>query len=68
METILWLSMAAFAVGFRIAKSNDDQIENGPKPAKSYEEMMERINNYNRSIGAEEVQTLEVQYRKKNGL
>ena len=68
METVLWLSMAAFAIGFWIAKSNDDQIENGPNPAKSYEEMMQRINSYNKSIGAEEIQTLEVQYRKKNGL
>jgi len=68
METVLWLSLGAFAVGFWLATTKDDQIENGPNPAKSYEEMMQRINNYNRSIGAEEVQTLEVQYRKKNGL
>ena len=54
--------------GVWIAMTKDDQIENGPKPAKNYEEMLQRINNYNRSIGAEEVQTLEVQYRKKNGL
>ena len=68
METILWLSLGAFVVGFWLATTKDDQIENGPNPAKSYEEMMQRINNYNKSIGAEEVQTLEVQYRKKNGL
>ena len=68
METILWLSLGAFVVGFWLATTKDDQIENGPNPAKSYEEMMQRINNYNRSVGAEEVQTLEVQYRKKNGL
>ena len=68
MGTVLLLSLGAFAVGFWVATTKDDQIENGPKPAKSYEEMMQRINNYNRSIGVEEVQTLEVQYRKKNGL
>lgn len=68
METVLLLSLGTFAVGFWVAMTRDDQIENGPKPAKSYEEMMKRINNYNRSIGVEEVQTLEVQYRKKNGL
>ena len=68
METVLWLSLGTFFAGFWVAMSKDDQIENGPKPAKSYEEMLQRINNYNRSIGAEEVQTLEVQYRKKNGL
>lgn len=68
METVLLLSLGTFVVGFWVAMTRDDEIENGPKPAKSYEEMMQRINNYNRSIGAEEVQTLEVQYRKKNGL
>ena len=68
METILWLSLGTFAVGFWVAMTKDDQIENGPKPAKSYEEMMQRINSYNKSIGAEEIQTLEVQHRKKNGL
>jgi hypothetical protein len=68
MGTVLLLSMAAFAVGFWVATTKDDQIENGPNPAKSYEEMMQRINNYNRSVGADEVETLEVQYRKKNGL
>ena len=68
METVLWLSLGTFAVGFWVAMTKDDQIENGPKPAKSYEEMMQRINSYNKSIGAEEIQTLEVQHRKKNGL
>ena len=68
METVLLLSLGTFVVGFWVAMTKDDEIENGPKPAKSYEEMLQRINNYNKSIGAEEVQTLEVQYRKKNGL
>jgi hypothetical protein len=68
METILWLSMAAFAVGFWIAKSNDDQIENGPNPAKDYEEMIERMNDYNRSIGVADVETIETRSRKNNGL
>lgn len=68
METVLLLSLGTFAVGFWVAMTKDDRIENGPKPAKSYEEMLQRINSYNKSIGAEEIQTLEVQYRKKNGL
>ena len=68
METVLWLSLGTFAVGFWVAMTKDDQIENGPKPAKSYEEMMQRINNYNRSIGVADVETIETRSRKNNGL
>jgi len=68
MGTILVLSMLAFVVGFFIAQSTSDEEENGPKPAKNYQEMIQQMNRYRSSMGVEEVQTLEVQYRKKNGL
>ncbi len=68
MGTILVLSMLAFVVGFFIAQSTSDREENGPKAAKNYQEMIQQMNKYRSSMGVEEVQTLEVQYRKKNGL
>ena len=68
MGTILVLSMLAFVVGFFIAQSTSDREENGPNPAKNYQEMIQQMNKYRSSMGVEQVQTLEVQYRKKNGL
>ena len=68
METVLLLSLGTFAAGFWIAKFKDNQIENGPNPAKDYEEMIERMNDYNRSIGVADVETIETRSRKNNGL
>ena len=68
MGTILVLSMLAFVIWFFIAQSTSDREENGPNPAKNYQEMIQQMNKYRASMGVEEGQTLEVQYRKKNGL
>ena len=68
MGTILVLSMLAFLVGFFIAQSTSAREANGPQAAKNYQDMIQQMNKYRASMGAEEVQTLEVQYRKKNGL
>ena len=44
MGTILVLSMLAFVVGFFIAQSTSDREENGPNPAKNYQEMIQQMN------------------------
>jgi hypothetical protein len=45
-------------MGFFVAKRNSDMDENLPKPAENYQELIQEMNEYRRSIGVKPIRII----------
>jgi hypothetical protein len=58
MELILLLCVIVYIMGFFVAKRNSDMDENLPKPAENYQELIQEMNEYRRSIGVKPIRII----------
>ena len=68
MGTVLLISAVVALIGFLSAMAQSREEEGTRKPPENWEEFIDRCNYYNRSIGADDIETIETRSKKKNGL